>query len=88
MKDKKTKIPNCWICLDEGLVYYFKKENGIEYEMVASCKCKKGLEYRNAAPSASDILSDLTEWIAETNFKKWKEKNPELAEKLIREAGQ
>ncbi len=84
MKDKKIKMPNCWICLDDGLVYYFKKENGIEYEMAASCKCKKGLEYGNAAPGVSDTLS---EWIAETNFKKWKENNPELAEKLIREAG-
>ena len=86
MKDKEIKIPNCWICLDDGLVYYFKKEkNGIEYEMAARCKCKKGLEYGNAVPGVSDTLS---EWVAETNFKKWKEKNPKLAEKLIREAGQ
>ncbi len=80
MKDKKIKMPNCWICLDDGLVYYFKKENGIEYEMAASCKCKKGLEYDNAVPGVSDTLS---EWVAETNLKKWKEKHPELAERLM-----
>ena len=25
MKDK-NKMPNCWICEDEGLVYYYKKK--------------------------------------------------------------
>lgn len=80
MKDKKIKMPNCWICEDEGLVYYYKKENNVNYQMAASCRCKEGLEYSDAAPEVSDTLA---EWVAETNLKKWKEKHPELAERLM-----
>ena len=80
MKNLRKRVPRCWICKDEGLVYYYKKENGFEYEMVASCKCKEGLEYSNAA---LEVSSSLAEWVAETNLKNWKENNPELAERLM-----
>lgn len=82
MKDEKVKIPKCWICEDIGLVFYFKKENGIEYEMSASCKCKAGLENSERIPKVSETIA---EWLAEDNFKRWKEKNPKLVEELLKE---
>ena len=37
--------------------------------MAASCRCKEGLEYSDAAPEVSDTLA---EWVAETNLKSGK----------------
>lgn len=82
MKNEKTKIPKCWICKDIGLVFYLKKENRLEYEMAASCKCKAGLKNSKRIPIVSDPIA---KWIAESNFKKWQENNPELAEQLLKE---
>lgn len=82
MKKVKVRIPKCWICEDIGLVFYLKKENGFEYEMAASCKCKAGLEN---SERISKVSEPMAEWLAEANFKKWKENNPELAQELMKE---
>jgi len=81
MKGLENKVPECWICLGDGLVCYDRREFGCEYEVAASCKCREGLEY-NAVPEVSDTMA---EWIAETNFKEWEKNNPELAEELVKE---
>lgn len=41
MENKKTNI-KCWICKDSGLVFFIKKQYGIEYEYAYRCTCLRG----------------------------------------------
>ena len=77
-KNKKT-IPKCWICMDEGLVYYDKKENGIRYEMAARCRCIKG---QKIGEKVGYIPNALAEDIARINFEYFNEKHPEEISKI------
>lgn len=42
---KKAKMPQCFICMDTGLVFYKKQLYGYEYEFALHCVCHKGQEY-------------------------------------------
>lgn len=75
MKDTKVKIPKCWICNDEGMVFYYKKINGIKYEHASRCKCVKGLRYGKQIPIVDEQFAEA---IAEGNFKKFSERHPEV----------
>ena len=73
------KMPKGWVCEDMGLVLYMKKENGINYEMAASCRCRLGVKYGDGVPRVSKEMAEL---VAEGNFKRWKEKHPEAVKKI------
>jgi len=59
-----VKIPECWVCNDEGTIIYTKKVNGIEYEYLASCNCKKANDYKYNGRDC-EIKSD--NYIADVN---------------------
>jgi len=82
MKKEKTKLPNCWICEDIGLVFYNKISNGLEYEMAVRCICRAGLKYSDMI---AQVTEQVAEWSAKANFEKWAEKYPEDAKELIEE---
>ncbi len=75
MNDTKVKMPKCWICKDEGVVFYYKKSNEIKYEFIARCKCLKGVNSGGAIPVISE---EFAREMAEVNFKKFSKKHPEL----------
>jgi len=74
-----VKIPKCWVCMDQGFVYYYKKENGILYEMTARCTCIQGQKAGNEIPC---IHHSLIEDIAKMNFEEFKRKYPKAVEEL------
>lgn len=79
-KDKKVQIPKCWICMDDGLVYYNRKEHGIRYETVARCRCVRG---QNMSERIGDIPDVLIDDIARINFENFKEAHPKEAAKIV-----
>lgn len=78
-KKEMIKPPKCWICMDQGFVYYYKKENGIMYEMVARCTCVQGNKVGESIPY---IHHTLVEDIARINFEEFQKKHPEEIKKL------
>lgn len=76
---EEIKPPKCWICMDHGFVYYYKKENGIMYEMVARCTCVQGNKVGESIPY---IHHTLVEDIARINFEEFKRKYPKAVEEL------
>ena len=76
---RKVKPPKCWICMDQGLVIYDKKVNGMIYEMAARCRCVKGQE---VGDKVGYIHSVLVEDIASINFENFKKAYPEVAVKI------
>jgi hypothetical protein len=55
---KKVNMPECWICLDEGIIVYNKKEEQSEYEHVAHCICEAGKKYAYDGRMCKDYKSD------------------------------
>ena len=41
MKNKNSRF-KCWICKDQGMVFFSKYEHAIEYEFAYRCTCLKG----------------------------------------------
>lgn len=78
-KKEEIKPPKCWICMDQGFVYYYKKENGIMYETVARCTCVQG---NRAGERIPYIHHTLVEDIARINFEEFKRKYPKAVEEL------
>lgn len=82
-KDKnksKVKIPKCWLCMDDGFVYYDKKENGMKYEVAARCRCIKG---QNRGMKIGQVPDVLAEDIAKINLENFKEKHPNIIKNAI-----
>lgn len=79
-KDKKAKGPKCWICMDQGLVYYDKKVNGIKYEVAARCRCIRG---QNMSERIGDIPDVLIDDIARINFENFKEAHPKEVAEIV-----
>lgn len=79
-KTKEVKIPKCWICMDDGLVYYDRKEHGIRYETVARCRCVRGQNMGKRIGNIPDVLIDD---IARINFENFREAHPEEVKQLI-----
>lgn len=81
IEKQKPKFPDCWVCKDQGIVYYDAKINGILYEFGTRCKCKYGQKASYKVPTIRD---DFAEQIAEANFKFFKEVYPELVLDLVK----
>lgn len=79
-KKESVKIPKCWVCMDQGLVFYDKKENGIIYEIASRCRCVKG---QSIGESVGYIPSVLMEDIANINFENFKKAYPEIADRIV-----
>lgn len=60
MKDKlgTIKKPRCWICKDEGMVFYERVIGGIPYDFAYRCRCKAG-------QASSDRIRTVPEGYAE-----------------------
>lgn len=74
-----VKPPKCWICMDQGLVIYGKKVNGMIYEMAARCTCAQG---NKAGEKIPYIHHTLVEDIARINFEEFQKRHPEAIKKL------
>jgi hypothetical protein len=79
-KEKEKPIPKCWICMDEGLVYYDKKVNGIRYEVAAKCRCSKG---QKIGERVGYIPNVIAEDIANMNFEYFNKKHPDEIKKIV-----
>lgn len=92
-----VRIPNCFVCMDKGFVFYRKNVDGISYEYATYCICEAGLKYkyngRNCekpsdyyVPCISEILNPTE--LARQNFNEWyriaKKKNPGIL-KILKE---
>ncbi len=77
---KKAKAPKCWICMDQGLIIYDRKTNGMKYEVGARCRCIEGRKMGEAIGLIPDIL---VEDIAKINFDNFKKRHPEEIKKAI-----
>ena len=38
-------IPDCWVCKNDGFILYNRKTHYGNYEYLAHCECKHGIEY-------------------------------------------
>lgn len=47
---------NCAICCDRGFVPFFVKQHDYNYEYIARCKCKTGLELVGAGFATLDAV--------------------------------
>lgn len=72
---EKKKLPYCWICNDQGLVFYTKRYNGIDYDYAYRCKCRLG---QSASQSIKPVPDELIDKLAEGNFDKLRCVYPEL----------
>lgn len=72
-KDTKIKTPKCWICKDSGLAIYYKKQNGISYEIAAKCRCKVGQVMSDSIPT---VHEKIAEELADINLKDFAKKYP------------
>lgn len=88
------KIPECWICMDDGVILYTKKVEGRITEYVAHCICEEGEAFSyegeyNWIPSVEEVL-DPDEH-AKNNLKNWLDAlkdNPEAKKEAKRELAQ
>lgn len=53
----------CYACLDKGIVQWFVKRDGIEYEYCGRCSCKAGRKFSGMPPAESVLcpfeISDI-----------------------------
>lgn len=56
-KDAPPYIPNCWICMDIGIVTFDENQN----ERGARCVCEKGKRFANAGIASVDKFLDTKE---------------------------
>lgn len=75
MESKYNKLPNCWICNDQGLIIYSKKYYGIEYDFAYRCKCRLG---QSASERIKVVPDELVDKLAEENFDKFSSVYPKL----------
>jgi hypothetical protein len=83
-EDKEIKLPECWVCMDTGMILYNKKTELGEYEYIAHCICQAGLLYhydgkecKNKSPyyipSVAEVADPAT--IAKDNIIEFYERN-------------
>lgn len=77
---KKDKFPNCWICKDQGMVFFNKKINEIDYEYATRCKCKLKDE---SSDKIGIIDSSLADRLIDENFNNFKKIYPDLVTDLV-----
>lgn len=86
------KIPECWICLDSGVVLYTKKVDGYMDEHTAHCICDAGEEFCYEGEyywvSSVEEVLDIDEH-AKNNIKHWlnAHKNNPAARKELAQRG-
>ncbi len=44
-KMQEVKIPQCWVCMDQGFLIYNKEVNRWMGEFIAHCTCPEGTKY-------------------------------------------
>ena len=78
MKDELQKIrnsiieceplptPKCWICKDNGMVYYEKVDQNISYDFAYRCNCKAGQISSDRIPT---VPKEFAEKIAIENYR-------------------
>lgn len=83
MGNKKMHF-KCWICKDQGLVFFTKYKYGIAYEFAYRCTCMEGQKSGNKIMAVPSILAEN---IAIENYKNFIAINPceilSLKEKLL-----
>ena len=52
------KIPRCWVCKDDGLVYYSKEIGDISYDFAYRCTCKIGQINGNSIPTVPRAFAE------------------------------
>ena len=57
MEIKKRTI-KCWICKDNGLVFYSKFIDNIEYEFAYKCTCLLGQKSSSTIITVPDIVAE------------------------------
>ena len=98
MKDK-IRMPECWICMDEGVILYYKQEGNVKAEYAAHCTCQAGDNFnydgtKCEIKKSTYYIPVVTQVIdpeqpAAENFRKWWEanKNKKGIEKAMQERG-
>lgn len=81
--ENPVRIPNCWACMDVGIIRIKDKENA---EFFYRCTCTKGLKYECLPQVTQDY--DIGS-IASANFKDWygKNKDNKVAQQQLRDLG-
>lgn len=78
-KKEKVKVPNCFICMDTGIIIYPElTQFGYMADKVARCTCPKGNQYIYEGkvyriPLITEIMDPVE--IARNNYKEWYERN-------------
>lgn len=97
--NEKINIPQCWICLDDGVVLYQKQVGNTVAEYAAHCTCQAGDDFnydgtkceKHKSPYYIPVISQVMspEQLAIENFRKWWEanKNKKGIEKAMQERG-
>lgn len=80
IQTKKENFPNCWICNDQGMVFFNVKKDKMFYECVARCKCRLGQESSEKIPIVKD---DFAQHLAEANFNRFQKIYPDLVTDLV-----
>jgi len=80
--------PTCFLCHDEGLVFYQVQEGDSLYHYVAKCRCSTGQARDEDYPGVEQVdnIADLR-WLEVKNRGKWeKEHGREAEPTLIKES--
>ena len=96
---EKIWMPQCWICMDLGVILYYKQEGNVKAEYAAHCTCQAGDDFNYDGtkceikkstyyiPVVTQVIDP--EQLAAENFRKWWEanKNKKGIEKAMQERG-
>lgn len=80
--DAEPYIPDCWACLDNGIVTFGENEN----ERGARCICERGKRFANAGIASIDKFLNVDELISKNmaEFKEVYKDNKEVLKKMDR----
>lgn len=56
-----SNVPECFLCLDTGLVFYKSQVNGYLYEFVARCKCAAGQQHPDQGIPSVDRVNNIAD---------------------------
>ena len=79
--EKEQLPPACFICGDQGLVFYQAQDGGNLYDYVAKCICQAGQDRKENYPAVDQVdnVCDL-QYLSQENRKAWEKRTGKKAD--------
>jgi len=80
----KENTPACFICYDEGLVFYKSQEGSFVYDFVAKCTCRAGEVRVENYPKVNEVdnIANLR-WLEMKNRQEWEKRTGKKADAAL-----